>query len=824
MTPTARTGEGKPGTRRWAGVAALATLAAGLLVMRPATPFEWDEVLFLRALDTYDVGAHSPHPPGYPAYVGAGKALRAVTGDPLLALQSLSVLSAVAVALVVARLGAREGGSRAGGALGVVAVCGTPAFLFHANVGLSDVPGAAAMALAAWALLRSLDDPRALKAAGFATALAVGVRPQLLGGLLPLGAWALVHAARRRDWRGIGGAVAVGVAGSAACWIPAVLATGPERFFEAFGRMSEWIAREEAGYRLGGVAPARLAEAWLVRPFGTLSLALSFWGMVLVGSWAWWRDGARRLVLVAAGVSGSALLVWCATLNFTTSVRYAIPALPFLALLAAGVGRLPGRPALRRVGVWLVIVWAAAAAAWMWHPFARRVEAAPGWAALAFVRERVDPAVTTVAVSVGLTPHAEYLLLPAGFKLVFVEFPLRCAREIRPAGGDVVYVGLDDLVPPMVPQIDVWWKSVRLRRLTRDRYYRARVYRLPERTPTCPEPGSPWKGPGTPIASIQEGALPARVRVVAANEVRVRWSGGAGVLLGPGESGCMLAFPGASGAVVACAGEECAGAAPAVTFEPVGPLPNALFSRLVVPQVASARGKGGAAWRTDVSLWNTSDRRAAVTVTFLPAEGEGVEGTRRVVLAPGEGLHREDVLNSDGLPWRGTLGTLLIRGEFTDCPVGCGLMAFARTGNLRAMAGADPSGEGLPAIPFDLGMRPGEEVRLSGVTSSSATRANIGLTLVGDGPARTEVKAIDRKGRVVWHDVRTVPGNGVSIGKLGAPLANGVVVVRYVSGGQGRLFVVASVVDNALGTPVHLLPDEVNEAILRGIGCGDGPP
>lgn len=799
-------------------------MVAGLLALRPATPFEWDEVLFLRAVENYDVGAHSPHPPGYPAYVGAAKALRALTGDPLFALQLLSALSAAAVALVIARLGVREGGSRGGGALAAVVVSATPAFLFHANVGLSDVPGAAAMALAAWALLESLDESRALPLAGAATALAVAVRPQLLAGLLPLGLWALARAARRKDGRSIALAAAAGVAVSAACWIPAVLATGAERFFEAAGRMSDWIAREEAGYRLGGVAAARLAEAWLVRPFGAPSLALPFWTLVLVGAWAWWRDGRRRVVLFAGSVGGCALVVWCATLNFTTSVRYAIPALPFLALLAAGAARLPGRPARRRVGVALAVLWAVAAAAWTWHPFAGRVEPAPSWAALVSVRENFDPSATTVAVAMGLTPHAEYLLLPEGFKLVFVEFPPRCAREVRPAGGEVVYVGVDDVVPPLQPQSDVWWRSMRLRRLTRDRYYRARVYRLPERTPTCPEFDSPWQGPRVRIARVEEGGLPRRVRLVAADELKVGWAGGVGALLGPGESGCALAFPGPSGAVVGCAGDGCAGVPPAVSIEGVGPLPSALFSRLVVPQVASSRGKGGAAWRTGVSLWNPSDRRAAVTVEFLPARGGGRGGSRRFALGPGEGLHREDVLRTDDLPWSGTLGTLLIEGEFAGCPVGCGLMALARTGNVLAMAGAERSGEGLPAIPFELGMKLGDEVHLSGVTSSWATRANIGLTLIGDGPARAELRAIDRNGRVVWQDARTVAENDVSIERLDAPLANGVVIVRYVAGGRGRLFAVASLVDNALGTPLHLLPDEVEHAILRGIGCAQATP
>ncbi len=59
-----------------AGAVALAAYAAVLLIYRPVSPFEWDEILFMRAMAKYDVAAHAPHPPGYPVFVALAKPVR----------------------------------------------------------------------------------------------------------------------------------------------------------------------------------------------------------------------------------------------------------------------------------------------------------------------------------------------------------------------------------------------------------------------------------------------------------------------------------------------------------------------------------------------------------------------------------------------------------------------------------------------------------------------------------------------------------------------------------------------------------------------------
>jgi len=78
----------------------LATLAAFALHLPFAarTPSEGDVANYLLAIDSFNLQQHRPHPPGYPLYVIAGRALAALTGDPH---RGLVVLSALFAALAL---------------------------------------------------------------------------------------------------------------------------------------------------------------------------------------------------------------------------------------------------------------------------------------------------------------------------------------------------------------------------------------------------------------------------------------------------------------------------------------------------------------------------------------------------------------------------------------------------------------------------------------------------------------------------------------------------------------------------------------------------
>ncbi|MFV2073585.1 MAG: hypothetical protein ACC742_13140 [Thermoanaerobaculales bacterium] len=456
-------------------VGAIAAFAAVAVVLMPRSPFEWDEVLFLKALDHFDVVAHSPHPPGYPVYVAAAWVTNALLRDPARSLQLVSIggalLALVATGLVMRRLGAPRGPVLLAGAL----VAATPAFAFHANVGMADALATGVATAALWACAGLVGEgvrARRLVALAALTALAAGVRPQVLALLAGPGLWVLARAVLARRWLGLVAATATGAVVSVACWGPVIALTGWRPYFGAVRRLHQWMVQHEQIGHLPDAAFASLAEQWLVRPFGTSTLALATWSLVVAGAVLWWRKGERRLVLLAALAAGGYLLAAVWTLNMSTAVRYVLPVLPCLAILASGVARATSQP--RRAAlvgavailVVLQLVWAAPVY------LLRARKAAPVWRALTWIRDHAEAGVTQVVYDAAIKPYARYLLGPT--KLTVVEAGSRRAAAVS---GPLVWRVGTRFADDGQLLFRAIWSSESLSRLSRNRYLECDVWR-----------------------------------------------------------------------------------------------------------------------------------------------------------------------------------------------------------------------------------------------------------------------------------------------------------------------------------------------------------
>ena len=64
-----------------------------LLLVMPATPWEFDEPLFFQALHRYDPLAHHPPPPGYPLFILFAQVARMIVPDDFATLVLISVLT-----------------------------------------------------------------------------------------------------------------------------------------------------------------------------------------------------------------------------------------------------------------------------------------------------------------------------------------------------------------------------------------------------------------------------------------------------------------------------------------------------------------------------------------------------------------------------------------------------------------------------------------------------------------------------------------------------------------------------------------------------------
>src|SRR4051794_35399711 len=76
-------------------LAGLAVVATVRTLTPPRSLWEMDEVLFARAVETFDPLSHRPHPPGYPLVVGLGKLFNLVFHDPFTSLVVLAIISSL---------------------------------------------------------------------------------------------------------------------------------------------------------------------------------------------------------------------------------------------------------------------------------------------------------------------------------------------------------------------------------------------------------------------------------------------------------------------------------------------------------------------------------------------------------------------------------------------------------------------------------------------------------------------------------------------------------------------------------------------------------
>ena len=479
---SAEADRGRNEPRRWRRVSGLPLLLGlyglVLFVYRPLSPFEWDEILFMRAMERFDIAAHSPHPPGYPVYVGMAKPFHWLGADAQLALQLVAMIGAVAALCLLWLLARRLGATRAEATCAAALLAATPAFVFNANVGMSDTLGTAGALAGVLALLAAWDRPERLPLAAAICGVALGVRPQVGEALLPFAAVVAGHAARAGRWRSLGGAAAAGVGASLACWLPAVLLTGPARFLGALRGQFRWIMEVDHSGQFSQASFGTLADRWLVAPFGSLGLALPFWCLVVVGAILHWRAGRRRLVTVCLAAGGGYLVLAMWTLHIAPSVRYVLPAVPFLALLAGGIAAVGGRVA-SRLAVAAVAGWCLVALTIVAGPAldVRRRRPAPVAEAMDWISTNFKPERTTVVYTGGLRPHVTLVLARRGFKVLAGEPGQRGLRELQ-TDGDVLLLSTQPVAGSEI-LFAPHWEVPQLSRLSRRMYDRCVVARAP---------------------------------------------------------------------------------------------------------------------------------------------------------------------------------------------------------------------------------------------------------------------------------------------------------------------------------------------------------
>jgi hypothetical protein len=374
----------------------------------PRTFWEYDECLYASAVEKFEPLLHHPPPPGSPLYIAFVKVVALLIPNTLTAMLFTSALAVAAgfLAFVLAFTALTD---LATGVLAALLLYASPAVLISGMLPQAEAGALALLALAIWSCTA---EGRAQRAEGrserpwwvapalcaLPSALCIGWRMQLSIAVVPMFLAAVFLT--MRTWRER--LVALGVFGATClAWlVPLVVATGgPAGFWTWMSSQAQYFAQHDADLSRSGQTLPQIALRFIAHPWGPKWLSLPLLALALLGI-----RRNRRLIPLAIG-SLVYVVFAVATMDPADAVRYAIPSLPFIALLAG-----TALTWVRIPGVAAVVLYAAGA---FWYAFpvlrARATMASPPVAAARWIEANV-PRDAIILFDLSLRPHAEYLL------------------------------------------------------------------------------------------------------------------------------------------------------------------------------------------------------------------------------------------------------------------------------------------------------------------------------------------------------------------------------------------------------------------------------
>lgn len=429
---------------------------------------DWDEALFSLGVKEYDVARHWPHPPGYPLFVAAAKAIHLMGVTEFRSLQTVVVLGAFFLFPALFFF-AREIGFDF-----PTSLCGAALFAFLPNVwvyggtGFSDVP-AATLGFAACALLLAGRRSARLYVLGaIVLGIAAGFRvPNLVIGAVPalIATW---HRLRARDFRAVLAAMLLGGAIIGGSYLGAALSSGTlEDYRKVLAAQRQYVHDVDSWHNPGRPPLADAAKTFFLWPIMqrqhmtwlTAFAVLGVVGALVARRW--------RLLLTLAIFAPLMITSWL-NLDIEAAGRYAIAYLAVHALLAAyGLRVIARKAAIQCVlAAAIVIVFAV----WTWPGLTlQRTTEAPAAAALLWVQRNV-PRGSAVYVHGGLGPHARYLL--PDHQTSFYEEIEKIAQVTADAWA------VEPAIVESAPETFVWPRTNPLWKILRRRNFESSVVRL----------------------------------------------------------------------------------------------------------------------------------------------------------------------------------------------------------------------------------------------------------------------------------------------------------------------------------------------------------
>jgi hypothetical protein len=320
-------------------IGALAVLFAGFhLWVLPQSLEDIDSINLALGLHEFNVAKHQPHPPGYPVFIAAGRALLHIAPTEAQALGAASAVGGgvaiLGLAWLFRRLAAKQSADfTSWAAIGLVVTC--PLFSLSASRPLTDMAGLAA-ALVVQALILGSSEPWGLGFTAVAASFAVGIRSQVAWLVFPLLARQLVQLPSPIRRRAAIPAL-VGLSGGTIAWLaPVVLSAGGVRtYWQALTNQGADDFRDVAMLATSPT-PRHAFDALrqvLIAPWASSWVGGIVIAGALVGLVAMVRRTPTQLVVLLTAFAP--YFLFCLLFQETATTRYALPLVVPVGYLAA---------------------------------------------------------------------------------------------------------------------------------------------------------------------------------------------------------------------------------------------------------------------------------------------------------------------------------------------------------------------------------------------------------------------------------------------------------------------------------------------------------
>jgi hypothetical protein len=291
--------------------------------------WDWDEALFVSALQHYDVAQHHPHPPGFPLFFALAKLARIVMHDDFRALRAISILSSLLMFPAIFAL-ARSLRFRFRTCIAAAMLfCFLPNVWYWGGTGFTDEL-ALVTSLAGAALLLRDDRRRSTYILGcilFAATMLVRAQNVLLAWPWIVASWRRMRSGHRRDvFAGTAFIVVLVLTGYG---IAAEL-TGIDDFISATRWHQHYVATVDGALNPGRKPMQDLLHDFLFDPFESRSASTAMFVFALL---AFFRPRRAQLDIVLT-FEPNFLLAWF-LLNPTGISRLSLGYIAANALLAA---------------------------------------------------------------------------------------------------------------------------------------------------------------------------------------------------------------------------------------------------------------------------------------------------------------------------------------------------------------------------------------------------------------------------------------------------------------------------------------------------------